>query len=107
MAEFHTYGPSGGELLFPFHYGQAGLPGGTFAPKRVRKRGQLHFFYYLLRKQFRRCPPEASVFARSRDGKAQMPWVMASKYGKSSSIWLPPILEKSEGIEPNISQPHT
>lgn len=63
MAVFHTYGPSGGELLFPFHYGQAGLPGELLPRNKFPKGDSCTSFVICFASNFAAAP--RSLRARS------------------------------------------
>lgn len=102
MAVFHTYGPSGGQLPFRFHYRQAGLPGELLPRNEFpKKRGQLHFFYSGLGSNFAASPPKPPWSRRCATGEHNRPELWQQP-GKPSPVWSPPASAKPGGAESTL-----
>lgn len=104
MAVFHTYGPSGGQLLFRFHYRQAGLPGELLPRNEFPKKGgQLHFFYSGLGSNFAASPrsPRGRGGARRESTNGLSRPCCGSSLG-NLPVWSPPASAKPGGAESTL-----
>lgn len=77
MAAFHTYGPSRGELLFRFHYRQAGLPGELLPRNEFPKRDSCTSFIICFESNFAAAPRSLRVSSGAQwESTNAMSWLV-------------------------------